>query len=184
MRLYFLFTAFFSLFTLTGCSGVIVSQDYNTATDFSSFQTYGWLIKDKPDSPDIRVHNPLLQSRFSDAINFTLQQRGYRFSERPGFLVTYDYSIKSKIQSDNFGTGFSMGYGGRRNYGAFGFGANTVIHQYDVGILVIDIYNAQSDDMIWRGTGTEIVTRHSTPEALTASVNKFVQQILAQFPPK
>lgn len=184
VRTYSFFAALVFLFALASCSSVTVSQDYNAATDFSSFQTYGWLIIEKPDNPDIRVNNPLLQSRFSDAINIALQQRGYRSSDPPDFLVTYDYSIKSKIQSDNFGTGFSMGYGGRRNYGAFGFGANTVIHQYDVGTLVIDIYNAQPDDMIWRGTGTEIVTTHSTPEALTTSINRLVQQILVQFPPK
>lgn len=184
VRVYSFSTSLVFLFALAGCSSVIVSQDYKAATDFSSLQTYNWLIKEKPDKPDIRANNPLLQSRFTDAINTSLQQMGYRLSDPPGFLIAYDYSIRSKIQSDNFSSGFNMGYGHRRSYGAYGYGANTVIHQFDVGALVIDIYDGQSGDMIWRGTGTEIVTSHSTPEALTAAVNRLVQQILIQFPPK
>jgi hypothetical protein len=184
VRVHSFFAVIVFLFVLAGCSSVIVSQDFDAATDFSSFQTYDWLLKEKPDNPDIRVNNPLLQSRFIDAVNNGLQQKGYRLSDSPDLLVTYDYSIRSKIKSDNFGTGFGIGYGGRRNYGATGIGTITVIHQYDAGALVIDIFETQSKSMIWRGTGTEIVTTHSTPEALTASVNKLVHQILVQFPPK
>ena len=184
MRLYSFFAAIVFLFALAGCSSVTVSQDFDTASDFSPFQTYNWLPKEKPVSPDIRVNNPLLQSRFVDAINNGLQQSGYHLSESPDLLVTYNYSITSKIKSDNFGTSFGIGYGRHRSYGAYGIGTNTMIHQYDVGALVIDIYDTRSDTVIWRGTGTETVTTHSTPEALTASVNKLVQQILIQFPPQ
>jgi len=123
-----------------------------------------------------------LRQRFHDAIEQTLNQRGYRRAERPDVLVDYIYAIVNRLDADQFNSGFGLGLGHRRAFGGF-FGTAPVVSQYDTSLLVIDIYDASGKRLLWRGSGSEILTTYSNPADLTAAVNRTVAAILAQFPP-
>jgi hypothetical protein len=167
-----------------GCARVQVSQDYNTAANFTSYKSYGWKNIQVQNTTDIRVNNPLLHERFHRDIDQILTGKGFTQGTKADLLVTYNYSITSRIESDQYGTDVGFGFGRRSHYGGVTFGSVNDIRQYDVGILVIDIYDAAGNTLLWRGTGSEIITIHSTPEAITDSVNRMVGEILAQFPPQ
>lgn len=169
---------------LGGCAQVEVSQDYRPGNDFSRFHTYRWKTMTPQVSPDIRVNNPLLQERFRQAIEGGLAVRGYTPAAAADFLVSYNYSIETRLESDPVGTSFGYGMGRYHRYGAFGIDSGVGVRQYDVGILVIDFYNGQSGEPVWRGTGSELVTLHSTPEETSAQVQRMVDAVLAQFPPR
>ena len=113
-----------------------------------------------------------------------MAQKGFVQSQNNDFLVTYDFSIRTKIQSSPVSTGFGFGVGSYRRFGGIGFDTGTDIRQYDMAILVIDIYDNTSNTLIWRGTGSEIYGSHPSPEDNVAMVNRLVETILAQFPPK
>lgn len=175
---------FLFLLLLAGCSPVQVGQDYRLGADFSGYHTFGWRTVVPKHSSDIRVNNPLLQERFRGTINKILVAQGYSFSSiKPDFLVSYDYSIATKLESVPDGTAVGFGFGRYYRYGGIGFGAMTDIRQYDVGTLVIDFYDGATGAMIWRGTGSQIVTTQSTPQDSIAFVDGMVGSILAQFPP-
>jgi hypothetical protein len=171
------------LFTLSSCSRVQVSQDYRIGTNFSQYHTFQWKTSDSPTSDDIRVNNPLLHERFRQAIENRLSASGYVLQSRADFLVNYSYSIQSRLESEPYGTNVGFGFGRQYRYGEIGFGNGVSVTQYDVGILAIDIYDALNGTLLWRGTGSEIVRTHSTPEETTAFVYRMVDSILAQFPP-
>lgn len=176
----------FALFGfLWGCQSVQVSQDYDLSKDFSSLKTYGWQTKSQPKTGDIRVDNPLLDARIRAAINDSLSKKGYQRipEERPDFHVAYKYQVGSKIESDNVGVGVGFGWGGRSRFGGIGVDSGRHISEYDEGVLVIDLTGASNGDLLWRGTGTARVDRHSTPEEITKWVNEAVERILSQFPP-
>jgi hypothetical protein len=168
---------------LSGCSRVQVSQDYRIGTTFAQYHTFQWKMSDLPRSDDIRVNNPLLQERFQQAIENRLSASGYTLQARADFLVSFNYSIQTRLESAPYGTNIGFGFGRRYRYGEIGFGDSVGVTQYDVGVLVIDFHDALNGTLLWRGTGSEIVRTHSTPEDTTAFVYRMVDSILAQFPP-
>jgi hypothetical protein len=167
-----------------GCSRVQVSQDYDLGMDFYKYQFFSWRSTEAKESSDIRINNPLLQKRIVTAINQSLSEMGYISDDlRPDFLVDYDVSISTKIESYPFTTSYGYGFGAYRDFGGGLLITSPEINQYDVGMLVIDIYDKETNQLVWRGTGSEIVTTHSTPEQTTELVQRMVHAILSQFPP-
>jgi hypothetical protein len=166
---------------LSACTTVKVSQDYDPATDFSDYRTFDWYPGPQPKTGDIRVDNPLLDDRIREAVTRELISKGFRrvTDQMPDLYTAYHLTIRTKLEADTLHTG--IGYGRYPYYG--GFGTDTWIRQYDEGMLVIDIADAEKNELIWRGVGTRRVTETRSPQRSTEVVNKTVAEILAQFPP-
>jgi hypothetical protein len=169
---------------LTGCASVQVSHDYEEGRAFVEFHSYFWKSQEKELSGNAREDDPLLHKRLYSTINAVLAERGYRLNAEADFLVSYEYSIATRLESDPFSTSFGFGIGPRRHYGAFGIGTGSEVRQYDVGILIIDFFDPQTGALIWRGRGSETVSVHMSPQQTTAMVDRLVQAIIAQFPPR
>ncbi len=166
-----------------GCSKVQVSQDYVDIAAFSGLKTFDWHQQPVKYGDDVRENNQLLHQRFVQTIQSVLRDKDYSMSQQADFLVTYRYAITQKI--DSYPTTAYYGYGvGRYSYyGGVGAGVGYEIRQYDIGTLVIDIYDAVTNSVIWRGKGSEVVTSHPSPQQTTEMVNRLVSEVLAQFPP-
>ena len=169
-----------------GCSGIQVSQDYDLLRDFSGLKTFAWQSVTQKKTGDVRVDNPLLDTRIRKAVDRFLLEKGYQKVSQgtPDFYVGYQYTIRSKIRSDSVRTGAVFGVGSYGRHGGFGVSTGSDIREYDEGMLVIDIIGAGSGDLMWRGTSTGYVSQHSDPEKTTKNVNETVEKILAQFPPQ
>lgn len=170
--------------SLAGCAGVKVNQDYEPGTDFSVYQAFDWRSTTQPQSGDIRVDNPLLDSRIRKAVDSTLEAKGFKKTARAGadFLVSYTLSIQARIDSSPVSVGTGFGIGGGGSFGGIGIGTDT-IESYETGLLVIDFYDAKTGLMIWRGSGSRRLGRQSDPVNNTAEIKALVDKILAQFPP-
>jgi hypothetical protein len=164
---------------------VQVSQDYLPDAPFLELKTYQWQSEKQKSTGDARVDNPLLNNRIRTAINQFLGEQGFRLlSEgKPDFYISYHYSIRSKIESSDTGGGVGFGFGSFGRFGGIGINTGQEIREYDQAALLIDFLKPQSNDLIWRGTGTRRVNQHATPEESTKTVNEMVAQILKQFPP-
>lgn len=171
------------LMMLTACSGIEVSQDFDTEMTFPRLETYAWKNRPVEEHDDVRADNPLLHKRFRQNIDMALREKGFAQKAPADFLVDYSYSITTRLESEPVNTGFGFGIGSYRRYGGFGIHTDPAIHQYDVGIFVIDIYDAETEDMLWRGRGSEVVSRHPTPQQNSEMVRRLVEAVLAQFPP-
>ncbi|MBW2590916.1 MAG: DUF4136 domain-containing protein [Deltaproteobacteria bacterium] len=179
-----IFLTFLTLFI--GCSGIQVSQDYDVAAEFSNLKTFNWYLAKQKKTGDLRVDNPLLDSRIRKAVERSLAQKGYQkmIKGTPDFYVGYKYAILTRIGSERVSTGIGFGFGGSRSFGSVGIGTGSDVREYDEGMLVIDITDTKNGKLLWRGTGTRRVSRHSDPEKITKEVNENVDKILAQFPPQ
>lgn len=168
---------------MTGCSSVRVSQDYDLSYTFNDVVTIGWnaplqsLTKEEPEN------NELLDQRFRQAIEHHLSQKGYLPAERPRLLVSYTYTVTSKITSTPVTTGVGLGTDRYGRYGGIDIYSSNSIEEYDQGKLEISLRSAASGKLVWLGTGTKQVYTHSTPEHVSRSVNELVEAILNQFPP-
>ncbi len=167
-----------------GCSKVMVSQDFDKATVFSHYTTYKLLDRNETQETNIRTDNPFLHDRFRNAIVSEFNKKGYRYAENPEIFVSYNYSISTKIQSNNFHSSVGFGYGRYGRYGGVGVQSGNDIYQYDQGMLIIDIINAKSNTIIWRGKGTDMAATHPDPDKLTIQVFDIVSAVFKQFPPQ
>ena len=166
----------------TGCATVQVSQDYDTSRIFPALRSYSWKNAAVAETGDERVSNPLLHSRFHQAIERNLAAKGYIENQIPDFYLTYDFSIRTRLESDPVSPGF--GTGTYRGHWGFGVSSGSEIRQYDQGILIIDIYDRDNRTLLWRGRGSQRYNAHLTPQQSTKMANEMVAAILAQFPPR
>lgn len=177
-----IFAAVVSVF-LISCSGVRVSQDFDKSFAFDDVRTFGWnsslqsLYNDSPEN------NELLDQRFKSAIEVNLGQKGFQLNAHPDILVSYQYTVSSRITSRPITTGVGFSTGRYDRYSGIDIYNSNSIEEYDLGKLEIHFHSTVSGRLIWLGTGTRQVYTHTDPEQLTLSVNELVHNILNQFPP-
>jgi hypothetical protein len=177
---------FLALSALTlACSGIRVDHDYDPSANFASLQTWAWLPH-AGRSGDPRLDNALLDSRIRAAVESELAAKGYAraSSGKPDFQVTYHLSVEGKLAVDTVYRDYPPGSYGRVGYRRGGWGyTETRVREYDEGTLLIDVLQAESGALLWRGSGVATVREESTPEKRTKRINTAVEKILERFPP-
>jgi hypothetical protein len=134
---------------------------WDEAYDFSSIKTFQW--DNSPDS--LEQKNPFMHSRVIAAIENELTAVGLtKVQANADVHVTYHTSTDKQVrlESDSYGYGFG-GYGtvgwGHYGYG-WGYGGpvstTTRVVEYDEGTLVVDIWDSDAKQLIWRGTATRV----------------------------
>jgi len=69
-------------------------------------------------------------------------------------------------------------------FGGTGFQRDTTAREYEVGTLIIDIVDRESNQLVWRGAKEGRLKKNQSPEKREASINKTVSEILSNFPPQ
>jgi hypothetical protein len=148
-----------------------VSTDYNKNTDFSQYKTFMWIKEPK-------TSDPLMRQRVIDEVNSTLQAKGLKLVTSNADLGVAAHTATKEEHSLNT---FYNGFGGGWRWGG-GFGtATTTENTYEVGTLVIDLFDAKTKDAVWRGTSTK--TLSSNAEKNAENLNKAVVKMFKNFPP-
>jgi hypothetical protein len=179
------FFIFLVMATVSGCSGITVSQDYDKDVDFAAFKTFIWKVDPdamQDDEPDM---SPLVATRIRNAIERELKAKGIVYSEiSPDIQIDYNLKVESKISSSNVGTTVGVGTGGYGHVGGVVISTAPDIRQYDEGTLYIDFYTSEDLQLVWRGISSQVIDKHDEPDRVTQQINMNVQKILEQFPPK
>jgi uncharacterized protein DUF4136 len=151
-----------------------VTYDYDKGADFASFKTYAW-VKGTP------VADELNDKRIVDAIDTQLAGKGFTKVEadaNPDVLVAYHASFNRDLAIN----GFNRGWGGYR----FGPGRTGTarVDQIVVGTLVVDLVNAKTKTIVWRGVATKDLDPHASPEKRDKNINKAAEKLFKNYPPK
>jgi hypothetical protein len=168
------------LVSIAGCSSLSVNYDYDQNVEWSKFKTYGWMEKPQPPTdPGSPLQNtPLLQQRIHNSVDFEMDQRGITLNDNPDLLIVYHIGAQDKIQVTDWGYRYSdyyWGYGGRQ----------IDVYQFTEGSLVIDLIDAETESLVWRGTGTGVVNQDpKSPEEMQDRANNVINKIMESFPPK
>jgi hypothetical protein len=167
------------------CSGIRVDHDYDPSADFGQLRTWAW-HPHAGKSRDPRLDNALLDSRIRKAVETELAAKGFTLlvSGTPDFQVTYHLSVEGKLDVDTVYHDYPRGGYGRVGYrrGSWGY-TETRVREYDEGTLLVDVLQAESGALLWRGSGVATVREESNPEKRTKRINTAVNKILAKFPP-
>src|ERR1044072_2324798 len=153
-----------------------VNTDHDPAVDFSKYRTYTWAMKPQTASP-------LVQQRIVSGIDARLAAK--EWTQAPNGQVTLAaHVITDKRQTlDTMYTGTGMdGWGWRRAWGAnFGMtSSRTTVRTYEVGTLVVDMFDTASQQGIWRGTASATVP--STPERANQAIESGLDNMFLNFP--
>jgi hypothetical protein len=149
-----------------------VSTDYNKNTDFSQYKTFMWIKEPK-------TSDPLMRQRVIDEVNSTLQAKGLKLVTSNADLGVAAHEATKEQHSLNT---FYDGFGGGWRWGG-GFGsATTTEDTYEVGTLVVDMFDSKTKEAIWRATATK--TLSSNPQKNAQSLNKAVAEMFKKFPPE
>jgi hypothetical protein len=161
----------------TGCTpSVTVNHDYDTEYDFAPLKVYAWLpIKSTGNVSELRIR------RFVNAVNSQLQAQGYTLStDNPDFLVAVHGATKEQINVTNWGYGYGPRWG--RGWGA-GYG-DIDVSQWTEGTIFVDIVDAGSRNMVWRGSAQTEVDDSASPEKQEQRYADIVARLFAKFPPE
>jgi hypothetical protein len=114
--------------------------------------------------------------------NETLSAKGWTQVESGGQVAIIAMAMTKNQQTLNtFYDGFGGGWGWRR-FGGGGFGdATTTTENYKVGTLVVDLFDAKSKNLIWRGSASDTLSDKS--ENNIKNLDKGVQKMFDHFPP-
>ncbi|NEX14091.1 MAG: DUF4136 domain-containing protein [Prosthecochloris sp.] len=175
------------MFSLAGCTTLSVVSDYDRDFDFSGFHTFRWPAENEGiRKGDVLVDNPLVYKRVQSAVNRQLDEKGFRVtgSKEADFIMYAHAGIKKqKSYHHNFGIG--VPFGPYRWYRPWWgpYGGYTYVSSYEEGSLVLDVIEARTRELVWRGVATRVVREYRTAEAMQRDINEAVRKILEDFPP-
>lgn len=174
-------TVIFAAILLTGCAARPMVE-FDQTTNFSDFENFSWRMPEYGKVDDPILDSPLLGQKVRDAVVAALQARGFTFHEQPAvspadFIVTYHTAEKEKFSDSGLRLGFGTGYWGRSSI-IYSVGAGS--SSYEEGILIIDILDADSGDLVWRGWRGMRLNQTNFNDS---NVHEQVELILSAFPP-
>ena len=154
-----------------------VRTDYDRNADFSRYKSYSW--------KNVHTENPLWGDRIKAAVNAALAGKGWTEVESGGDVSIMAMEMTKEHRTlntyyDNFGGGW-----GWRRWGGFGdgFGTSTTTEDtYQVGTLVVDLFDTSTKKLIWRGSASDTLSDKSDKNI--KKLKMAVQKMFDRFPPE
>lgn len=164
-----------------------VRFDFAPDTDFTRLKTYALSETGSSESQTMTekttlYDSPFIRQRTTEAIEAELQRRGMtRDDKNPDVIVSAHRSFKTELETYGYypmwGWGYQWGW-----YGGYHAGA-VYTEEVTVGLLTIDLKDAASGQLLWRGSAEKKVLDTSKPEKRVKRVNREVAKIFRHFPP-
>jgi hypothetical protein len=157
------------------------TYDFDKSANFASYKTYA--TKD-----GTKVGQQLIDDRIANAIDAAMAAKGFTKSEaNPDVVVIYHTAFDKQKDISTFSSGYGGGYGpyGYGWGGGWGGGTtSTQVRDILIGTLVVDIADAKTKQMVWRGMGVKEVDTTAKPEKRDKSITNAVNKIFKNYPPK
>lgn len=151
---------------------------YDDATDFSK-RRYAWLDARPTTEGETRAQDPRVHEAIRVAIDSVLAAKGFLLSPpaQADFLVTYHLAVREALATTTINREY---YGDDWDFTE----PRTRVTRYEKGRLVIDVSDAGSRRVVWRGDGqARLQEPPPPPDVARRNAYYAVTEILAEFPP-
>jgi hypothetical protein len=150
-----------------------VKTDYDRSTNFAQYKTYSW--------ENVKTKDALDVDRIKSAVNAALAAKGWTQVASGGDVSIVAMEMTQNQQTLNtFYDGMGGGWGWRRFGGGFGE-ATTTTETYKVGTVVVDLFDAKTKELIWRGSSSDTLSNNSDKNI--KNLDKGVDKMFKHFPP-
>jgi hypothetical protein len=161
--------------TAAAASAQDVKTDFDKDANFGAIKTF-----------DVKLgtswNNPIGEKRVLEEFTQALAEKGWKkVDANPDALVVLHGATEKQRSLNTF---YSGGYGGYgyRGWGGMGMGtATTTESEYLVGTLVVDIFDAKSKALMFRGTASDELS--DKPEKNVKKLEKASSKMFKNFPP-
>ena len=156
-----------------GCSSGKLTIDYDREADFSEFKSFAY--KSTTPAEDQLMDRRIVAAIEQELVNEGLQQ----VDANPDVYVTYHAATQTQRSWNTTGMGYGYGPGW---YWGGGMGSTTTREvQYEVGTLVVDVWDPQRKQLVFRGSASG--TLSDNPQKLAKGIQKAVEEIFKKYPP-
>jgi hypothetical protein len=153
-----------------------VKIDFDKAFNFAPVKTYSMTLGTK-------WGNDLSERRVLTEFDEAIAAKGWKKvpEGQADIQVILHGATQTKRNANTFYSGMGGGYGGYR-YGGMGMGtATTTVNEYTVGSLVVDMFDAKTKNLVFRGTAEDELS--DNPEKNAKRLEKASTKMFKNFPP-
>jgi hypothetical protein len=150
-----------------------VTTNAMPGTDFSKYHTYKWVNIEGATQP-----NQIVDTQIKASIDSQLASKGFTKTDddKADLYIGYQVSLDQQKQWNAYGMG-----GGPRWGGGMGTATSSAIN---VGTLVLDMYDPSTKKLVWTGRATKTLEPNNSQEKKQKNLDKAMQKLLKNFPPK
>jgi len=162
-----------------------IDVESTPGVDFSKFKKYGWRTH------PIFEKKPELAEKYSVGIeliknsaNQFLMSRGFQSTrDNPDFYITFFLTGEAKKDVEVIAVSGAYGWGGWYGWPSMYYPAwsTTVVSNYIEGMMVMDIVDAKTSQLIWRAYCRDSIKEWKDRDKVA---KKVVEKALKRFPPK
>jgi hypothetical protein len=154
-----------------GATALDVRTDHFKGVDFSAYGTYKWV-----EGNEVRI--PVVQAAIESAVRSQLESKGLsEDSGVPGLWVVTHASVDDLLRVDPQEHGYTSRW---RSWGPTSVNFRNV----EPGTLVIDLVDAKSGDLLWRGIADETFNpKAKKQEKNEKKILKAAELLFEDFPP-
>lgn len=137
--------------TLAGCASMNVSAHVERGTNFTEYVTYDWGPPDNLPVGDPRLdNNPFFNDYLQGAVEKKMAAKGYERTNDGGadVLIHYHASVNQRLDV----------YRADQQYGYCYGNCEPQVVDFEQGTLVIDLVDAKTKKVIWRGWAQDTMT--------------------------
>jgi hypothetical protein len=168
---------------LAGCAGgPDIRADFDPATDFGRFRTFGFVEQAGTDTSDART---LATLQLQNAAAREMEARGYVRSDKPDLVINFHGRVEERVDIQSRPSpsmGPAWGYRGWAGGPRGGWGGTEVTtRRYNVGTLVVDVVDLERRQMVFQGIAQGTVTQDMRRNR-EQTINDAVAQVFAKFP--
>jgi len=167
MKTRFVLCAMLVCLTSTIAFGQQVSVNYNHSQSFSQFHSYAWGSNNAN-----QIQNSILAQVAQQDIDSAMQAKGFQKVEEsanPDLILTASGGLKQQTSWSAWGM---RGIGG---------GMGGITPQQNVeGTLIVDLYDAKNQSLVWRGIGEDTLSNNGNKNQQV--VEKAIQKMFKQWP--
>jgi hypothetical protein len=169
-------TALTLLLLALACSpSLTVNDDFDPDIEFDRYYTWYWLA----DTPTIEAVEGAdksvrdIDDLVRSLIDAEMSKKGLTTVEtNPDIWVNYHIGMKGEFGGANFDRDYLQQI------------QNAEVYKSSGGVIIIDVIDARTGRLAWRGTGTGAVNVDPTPEMVKNNLTRAIKKIMDKFPPK
>jgi hypothetical protein len=159
----------------TGCATMNVSSHAERGVDFASYGTFDWGPADALPTGDPRLdNNPFFHDYLQGMVEKEMAVKGYRrvANGTPDLLLHYHANVSQRFEVH-----------GAPDSNCTGPDCEPRVIEYEQGTLVLDIIDARTNKMVWRGWAQDSMSGViDNQDRLEDQVKKAITRIMARFP--